>query len=51
MGVVRRCLEDLEKDCERISITMKLDHRKGKRDALAAKVEGVERALGRKLRT
>lgn len=51
MGVVKRCLDDLEQDCERVSITMKLDHRKGKSGALAAKVEGVERALGRKLRT
>jgi uncharacterized protein (TIGR00106 family) len=51
MGVVKRCLEDLERDCERISITMKLDDRRGKTGALDAKVERVERALGRKLRT
>ena len=51
MGVVKRCLEDLERDCERISVTMKLDHRRGKSGALDAKVEGVERALGRKLNT
>ncbi|MDP3939549.1 MAG: MTH1187 family thiamine-binding protein [Deltaproteobacteria bacterium] len=51
MGVVKRCLEDLERDCDRISVTMKLDHRKGKSGALSAKVEGVERALGRKLKT
>jgi uncharacterized protein (TIGR00106 family) len=51
MGVVRHCLEDLERDCERISITMKLDHRKGKTGALRSKVEDMERLLGRKLRT
>jgi len=50
MGVVRRCLEDLERDCDRISITMKLDHRKGKTGALRTKVEEVERLVGRKLK-
>ena len=50
MGVVRRCLEDLERDCDRISITMKLDQRKGKTDALRTKVEEVERLVGRKLK-
>jgi len=49
-GVVRRCLEDLERDCDRISITMKLDHRKGKTGALRTKVEEVERLVGRKLK-
>jgi len=51
MGVVKRCLDDLEKDCERISVTMKLDHRKGKSGALTSKMEVVERTLGRKLKT
>jgi len=51
MGVVRHCLEDLERDCERITITMKLDHRKGRTGALRTKVEQVERLVGRKLST
>ena len=50
MGVVRHCLEDLERDCERITITMKLDCHKGKKDALRSKVDEMERLLGRKLR-
>ena len=50
MGVVRRCLEDLDRDCDRITITMKLDQRKGKTDALRTKVEEVERLVGRKLK-
>ena len=51
LGVVRHCLEDLERDCERVTITMKLDHRKGRTGALRAKVEQVERLVGRKLST
>jgi len=51
MEVVRHCLEDLERDCERITITMKLDHRKGKTGALRSKVDEMEALLGRKLRT
>ena len=50
MGVVRRCLEDLDRDCDRITITMKLDQRKGKTGALRTKVEEVERLVGRKLK-
>jgi uncharacterized protein (TIGR00106 family) len=51
MGVVKQCVENLERDCERISITMKVDHRKGRQDALRSKIEHVERNLGRKLET
>jgi uncharacterized protein (TIGR00106 family) len=51
MGVVKRCVEELERDCERISITMRLDHRKGKTDALRSKIAHVESNLGRKLKT
>jgi uncharacterized protein (TIGR00106 family) len=50
IGVVRRCFEELERDCERISITMKVDHRKGRTGLLRSKVESVERALGRKVK-
>ena len=51
MGVVRHCLEDLDRDCERITVTMKLDHRKGRTGALRSKVDDMETRLGRKLRT
>ncbi len=50
IGVVRRCLDDLDRDCERISITMKIDHRKGRTGLLRSKVESMEQALGRKLK-
>ncbi len=51
MGVVKVCLERMRKDCNRISITMKADYRKGARGRLASKTASVERKLGRKLKT
>ena len=51
MGVVKHCLDDLNHDCERITITMKLDHRKGETGALLEKTGSVARILGRKLNT
>ncbi len=51
MGVIRQCYEALAADCNRISCTVKIDYRKGRKDMLSSKVESVERALGRKLRT
>jgi uncharacterized protein (TIGR00106 family) len=50
-GVVKQCLEDLDRDCDRVTITMKIDHRKGKSGAILSKTEDMERRLGRKLRT
>ena len=49
-GVVTRCFEAMRKDCNRISVAIKVDYRKGKRGRLTAKVTSVERKLGRKLK-
>jgi uncharacterized protein YqgV (UPF0045/DUF77 family) len=38
-------------DCERVSTIVKIDDRKGATGQLDGKVKGVERRLGRKLRT
>ena len=48
--VVTRCFEAMRKDCNRISVAIKVDYRKGKRGRLTAKVASVERKLGRKLK-
>ena len=45
MGVVNRCFEDLQKDCERIYFTIKADYRKGASDRIQGKVRAVERKL------
>jgi uncharacterized protein (TIGR00106 family) len=51
MAVVQRCYEALEKDCNRISYTIKMDWRKGEGGRLESKVASVEKKVGRKLRT
>ena len=51
LDVLRRCVEALATDCDRITCTAKLDYRKGHAGRLAAKVHSVEEQLGRKLKT
>ena len=46
MQVVKQCLEALQQDCHRISISMKVDYREGKSHCLKTKVEHVEGYLG-----
>ena len=48
--VVQRCFEAMRKDCNRISVAIKVDYRKGKRGRLTSKVSSVERKLGRTLK-
>lgn len=50
LDVVRRCLEVLAQDCDRISCSVKLDYRKGQSGRLDSKVKSVEAQLGRKLK-
>ncbi len=51
MDVVRQCYERMRKDCNRISCTIKVDYRKGKKGRLSGKVASVEKRLKRKLKT
>jgi uncharacterized protein (TIGR00106 family) len=48
-GLLRSCADALSPDCERLSISVKVDHRRGGPGRLASKTESVERRLGRKL--
>jgi uncharacterized protein (TIGR00106 family) len=50
-GVVKQCFEAMKKDCNRISVSIKVDYRKGRRDRLDGKVASVEKRLKRKLKT
>ncbi len=44
IGVVGLCLEDLQKDCDRLYMTMKVDYRKkGEPGRIAKKVKTVEK--------
>jgi uncharacterized protein (TIGR00106 family) len=51
MAVVKKCFEALAGQSNRVAVTMKMDWRKGRSGRLSAKVESVERKLGRKLKT
>lgn len=50
-GVIRKCWEELSRECDRISISIKVDYRKGARGGIGNKVASVEQRLGRKLTT
>jgi uncharacterized protein (TIGR00106 family) len=50
MALVRKCFKALEEDSERISITMKIDYRKGHRGRLKSKIEKVESVIGRSIK-
>ena len=51
MGVVTPCFKDLQADCSRIGMNLKMDYRAGPQSRLRSKIEAVEAQLGRKLRT
>jgi uncharacterized protein (TIGR00106 family) len=50
LEVLRRCLEAMAADCDRVTCTAKLDFRRGYRGRLESKVKSVEEKLGRKLK-
>ena len=47
VDLLKKCTEAVCADCDRVSVTAKLDARKGRAGALAAKVTSVEKRLGR----
>lgn len=49
--VLKKCLEAMAADCDRITCTAKIDWRKGHSGRLDSKVQSVEKLLGKKLRT
>ena len=50
LGVLKRCLQAMAADCERITCTAKLDYRRGHSGRLESKVASVEQQLGRELK-
>ena len=46
IGVVNRCFEEFQKDCNRIYMTAKADYRKGRSGGLKQKVGSVQSKLG-----
>jgi uncharacterized protein (TIGR00106 family) len=51
LGVVTQCFETMRQDCERISVAIKIDWRRGHSGRLTGKIASVERHLGRRLET
>ncbi len=45
MALVDRCFQTLEKDCNRINLSLKADYRKGPSGRLKGKVESVKAKL------
>lgn len=50
LGVVKQCFDRMQKDCNRISCTIKLDYRKGHKGRLSGKVTSVEKRLKRRIK-
>lgn len=46
MQTVSACYKELEQDCERIYLTLKVDSRKGRTNGLKGKTESVAAKLG-----
>ncbi|MEX0676158.1 MAG: MTH1187 family thiamine-binding protein [Pirellulales bacterium] len=47
LDVLARAIEAVSADCDRVSVSAKLDVRKGHPGAIVAKVKSVEKRLGR----
>jgi uncharacterized protein (TIGR00106 family) len=51
LEVVTACFERMRTDCDRISVAIKIDYRRGRRGRLQSKIQSVEQKVGRSLRT
>ena len=49
MQVVKECFLELEKDCNRISVSIKIDYRKGQESRLNSKIKRIESLLDREM--
>ena len=50
LDVLKRAIEAVAANCDRVSVAAKIDYRKGHPGALDAKVASVEKQLGRTLK-
>jgi uncharacterized protein (TIGR00106 family) len=50
LDVLKRAIEAVSADCDRVSVSAKIDVRKGHAGALSAKVASVEKRLGRQVK-
>jgi uncharacterized protein (TIGR00106 family) len=50
LGLLKQCVEAVAQDCDRVSVSAKLDYRKGHTGSLGAKVASIEKRLGRSVK-
>ena len=50
MGVVKKCYDTMRSDCKRITCSVKIDYREGKKGRLISKIASVEDKLGKRLK-
>lgn len=48
-GLIRSCFDRMSQDCNRVSISIRVDYRKDKKGRLDSKIRSVESKVGRKL--
>jgi len=46
MALVEACFRELEQDCDRVYLSLKIDYRKGPAGRLAGKVDSLRRSMG-----
>lgn len=51
IGVVGQCLDQMSRECDRVTCTIKFDWRRGATGRLQSKIDSVEKRLGRNLKT
>jgi len=51
MGVMQQCFDKMRSDCRRITCSIKIDYREGKKGRLESKMASVESKLGKKLKS
>ena len=51
MEVVQKCFKELQKDCQRISVSIKIDYRAGNESRLQSKIQRIKSLLGRSIQT
>lgn len=48
--IIKKCFEKMSSDCNRISVYIKVDYRKGKSGRLLSKIKSIEKKLGREVK-
>ena len=51
LALLSRCFQELKKDSQRISLTVKFDYRKGPGGRIKSKVKSVQEKAGRPIKT